>query len=78
MDSRGRTRTFASSEISIKIGRAALLHGHANKSFRRVARDEFDAGDAHALDGTVAGMRGRGGDFFQHVIALDQLPNAVY
>ena len=43
------------------------------KSFHRVTRNDFDADDAHAFVGAVLWMRGRGADFFQNVVAFDQL-----
>ena len=52
-------------------GRAAARPGH--KSLHRVARNDFDADDVHALVGAVLRMRGRGADFFQNVVTFDQL-----
>src|SRR5208283_3969753 len=43
-----------------------------SQSLYRVARNNFDADDAHALVGAVLWMRGRGADFFQNVVTFDQ------
>jgi len=40
--------------------------------FHRIARDDFDADDAHAFVRTILRMRRRRGDLFQHVVAFDQ------
>ena len=71
-----RQRAGGGGECGVEIKKARnnpRLEVAICKLFYRIRRNDFHADERLLGHGPIAGMRGRGADFFQHFVALDEL-----